>query len=488
MTVDAHAYAATAALEKLRGKRITVMGLGRFGGAVGLIRFLARHGIAVTVTDTASPQDLTASLHAIAGMPGVTTRLGEHRDEDFTECDVLFVNPAVQPANRFLGLARAAGARLGTEIGLFLALCPARVIAVTGTSGKSTTCALAAAMLQEAGQSAVFGGNVGGSLLGMLESLTASSTVVLELSSFQLHYLSQDWLTPPRPQTVSILNIFNDHLNWHGTFAAYAASKRFLLSPPAGTETNWAVVPGDDGRILPWARQSGRRVLALGSDPRGCHAAVHGTAVVRMRADETEIELFRREDAALPGAMNMSNARCAAGLAFSAGAPPEAIRRALGSFRGLPHRMEPIATIGGITFVNSSVATTPVEAARTLEAVAGPTVLITGGGEGKDLPFYPLAHAAARLCRCAVTFGEAAARIAGDFAHEAPALPCLTAGTLQEAVHIASREARRGDTVLLAPGCPSFDSFLNFSSRGDAFRQCVRSIAGAAASLIARAR
>ncbi len=469
---------ARALLDDLGRSRITVMGLGRFGGAIGLIRFLAGLGAEITVTDKASARDLAQSAEAVAGFSNVILRLGGHAEEDVARCETLFVNPAVAPDNPLVARARARGARIATEIGLALALCPCDVIGVTGTSGKSTTSALCAAMLAASGVRVVFGGNVGVSLLARPSELAAAEAVVLELSSFQLHHLDAGRLPYRPPRIAALVNVYCDHLNWHGAFGEYARCKRLIFAPR--DDEAWAVAAGDDGLALPWALRSGRRVFAIGSAPDGASASIAGAGEIVLRRDGRTEPLFARRDLALPGAINRTNASFAAALAVLGGATRAGILDAVRTFPGLPHRLERVATINGVAFVNSSVATTPLEAARTLDAVPGPTVLLAGGAAEKGLPFDVLARAARRGTRCAVFFGQTAPQLQEDFKREAPSVRTILTEDLARAFEAAGAEARPGDTVILAPGAPSFDGFLNFQARGDAFKDAVRRLGQAA--------
>lgn len=459
----------------LARQKITVMGLGRFGGALGLIRFLASLNANLTVTDKASPETLSASLAQLKNLPGITCHIGAHPEADFTGSDVLFVNPAVPPDHPLVALARRSHARIATEIGLFLALCPAPVLAVTGTSGKSTTCALLSEMLSHDGRKIFLGGNAGGSLLPRLSEIDGESVVVLELSSFQLHYLSDPWPAFPAPAIAGWLNIYEDHLNWHHSFSAYMDSKNQILA--GGGPDHWAVVPGDDGQILSRARKSGRRILAIGARPACAGAYVAGEESITCGTTEkgtAAMPLFNRHDMALAGAINLRNAQFAAAMAHLYGVSPEAIQQAVRSFKGLPHRMELIEHHRGIRYVNSSIATTPLEAASTLEAFDGPVLLMAGGAGEKELSFQPLAQAAGQRVRAAVFFGETTETLSQAFQQDAPGIPCKTIPGFDEAVDEALSRAQPGDTVLFAPGCPSFDAFVNFAARGDAFRRAVQ--------------
>ena len=209
-------------LQKLAGIRATVMGLGTFGGGAGAVEFLCRQGAHVTVTDLRAAGSLAGQLERLDRLPGhpITWRLGEHRDEDFSGADLVVVNPAVPTGSRWTAIAEAAGAKLTTEIGLFWDLCPARTIAVTGSNGKSTTTAMIHAILSASGQVAWLGGNIGGSLLGELRSISPDDWGVLELSSFQLEHIQEF-----SPYISCILNLSEDHLDRYDNKAEYFKAK-----------------------------------------------------------------------------------------------------------------------------------------------------------------------------------------------------------------------------------------------------------------------
>jgi len=470
---------ADSVLNMLKGARVTVLGLGRFGGGVSLVRFLAEAGARVHVSDRAPAETLQSSVEAVAHLAGISFRLGAHSIEDVTNCDILFVNPAIPPHSELVVEARKRGVPIGTEIGLFLHLCPAPVIAVTGTSGKSTTCALTHAVLRAWGEArSLLGGNIGCSLLGEVGTIGAGDLVVLELSSFQLAYLNYDWLNPAGASVACITNLHDDHRNWHGSFDRYAESKRTIFKKAKAVKQSWAVVPGDDGVLLPWARRSGRSIMSVGCLPPGCSRGVVAKAPrAYLVGNESEEALF--EFGEVPPGVDLRSAVFAAALSHLAGAPPEAIRTGLSTFAGLPHRFQTVGTIRGVTFIDSSVATTPKEAAHCLRSCTGVVVLLAGGAAEKGLPLYPLIEEAKRRCRSAVFFGHAAPLMAEAFRREAPHLPFKVAETLTDAVRAAYEAATSGDTVLLAPGCPSFDAFVNFAARGRAFQEAVKQLISA---------
>ncbi len=465
----------------LHKKRITVMGLGRFGGAVGLIRFLSAFSPRLTVTDSASPETLADSVQAIADLEGITLQLGVSQDAADIDCDLLFINPGVPPAHPLPRRAQKNGALPATEIGLFLALFPGTVVAVTGTCGKSTTSALIAAMLEAAGRNTFLGGNVGGSLLQKLDEMDAESVAVVELSSFQLHYLRTCRPEFRPPDIALLLNILDDHRNWHGSYQAYAQSKQTIFRPAGGTPLNWAVIPGDDARILDAAHKSGRRICAVGSAPTHAQcwitstASFHTNGITDKRNETcTHGPLFEKHELRLLGAVNHTNALFAASAAHLLSVPQSAIREAVRNFEGLNDRFEHAGTVRGRTFINSSVATTPHEAAANLRIIDNPVLLIAGGAAGKDQSFIPLAQAAKRCCRLAVFVGQTAEELNRTFVSVAPGIRRFSADTLQKAFATCTDNSAPGDTILFAPGAPSFDAFVNFQARGEAFRACVQ--------------
>ena len=429
------------------GARVTVMGLGRFGGGVGVVRWLAAHGADVLVTDLEPEERLAGSIAALAELIDdgrVRLRLGGHTVSDFTTCDLVVANPAVPLPweNRFLRAAHAAGVPITTEIALLVERLPARdrVIGVTGTVGKSTTAAMIAAGLRGAGRPATLGGNIGGSLLGELDSLDPSSWVVLELSSAMLHWLGEArW----SPGIAVVTGLTPNHTDWHGSLDHYEASKRRILDRQA---------PGD--------------ACVLGPSVHGWSSA---PGVRR-----TLVEAAARVDGLrVPGAHNAANAAVALAACLAAGTDREACERGIRAFEGLPHRLQAVceASLGGgtVRVINDSKATTPEATLVALEAVRGlgPVHLIAGGYD-KGIDLSPIARVAPELAGLYTigATGDALARAAGGNAE--------SCRTLEAAVARAFERARGGGVVLLSPGCASWDQFENYERRGEAFCRLAR--------------
>ncbi len=437
--------------EALAGKRVLVMGLGRFGGGAGVARFAADAGALVTVTDLAPPAKLHEGIKAIEDliMSGrVRIRLGAHDERDLDACDLLVVNPAVpRPwGNPFVEAAKRRGVRITTEIGLTIERLRKRthrVVGVTGSLGKSTTSAMIHHALRAAGAESVLGGNIGGSLLGSLDRIHEETTVVLELSSAMLWWLG-DSLPGWAPRVSVVTGFEPNHLDWHGTLEHYESSKRLILDGQREGDT--AVLAPKVGH---WPTRPGvRRVGPAEATP---------------------------DRMTLPGAHNRANAAVAVAAVEALGHDAGQAARAIAGFTGLPHRLEFLGTRRGVLCFNDSKCTTPGATATAVHAVAeraGGIHLIAGGADkGVDLSSIASLDLAGLY-----TIGATGPAIAGEARRRGrEAQDC---GTLEEAVRRAAGRAGAGEAVLLSPGCASWDQFENFERRGELFARLVDEILG----------
>jgi len=440
------------------------MGLGSFGGGAGAARYLAASGARVLATDLRAEAELSASLEALRGID-VELRLGRHEEADFAAADVVVANPAVRPDHPLLARARAAGARVTTEIELVLEALDARIACVTGTQGKSTTCHVLAQLLAATGTPTRAGGNLGGSLLSSLDEIGPEEVVVLELSSYQLEALRDPAGLGARVEAVAITNVLEDHLDRHGGVDGYARAKARILELVAGGGS--AVLPRDDARFSAWRPARGRRLdFAPGAGldrPLGPDELTHDGRAFRL-GDEA---LGRVADLHLSGGFQRDNVAIALGLARLLGAPPGGLAAALPRLAGLPHRLEDLGLRGGRRVRDNAVSTTPDSTLAALESLE-PGLTWIAGGRSKGLAWTPLLPAARARVRQAIAFGEAAPEIVAALA--AQGVRAHAVATVEDAVRLAWELAPAGTDVLFSPACASFDAFPNFLARARAFR------------------
>lgn len=450
-----------------RDKRITIIGAAREGTA--LAAFLHEKGASVTLSDIKPREALNAHLDAVRDLP-IRLVLGGH-PEAILDADVVFVSPGVPLDIPILREARLRGIPLSSETRLFFRLCPAPIVGITGSSGKTTTTAMVGEMLKAAGYRTFVGGNIGRPLIGFLRRIQADDKVVMELSSFQLEMLGAS------PHIAAVLNVTPNHLDRHPDMGSYiAAKKEIILHQGAGD----IAVLGADNPIARAFAQECRGDVAFFSrseEPPKGSSLRNDTLVLRLNGESDA--LCRRSELKLRGEHNLENALAAALIARLAGASVEAIAHVCRTFAGVEHRLEYVATVGGADFYDDSIATTPERAAAAVRSFAEPIVLLAGGRD-KHLPWEDLAKLTMNKVRHLILFGEAADLIARAIA-EARArnngslmLQSIhKVDTLEEAVPLAAQVARPGDVVLLSPGGTSFDAFRDFEERGERFKELV---------------
>lgn len=472
----------------VRGKRVTVMGLGLFGGGVGVARFLARRGAKVTITDLKPAGELQKSLAALGDLPIAAYHLAGHQEADFAQAELVVVNPGVPKTSPYLKLARRAGARLTTEINLFFADCRGQIIGVTGSNGKSTTAAMIHAILARTPRRAWLGGNIGGSLLEDVDRIGPEDCVVLELSSFQLQDLRECGVSP----AAAVVTTFTaNHLDRHANLDEYRQAKQGILAFQSPDDL--AVLNQDDPEVASWRRCTRARVLGYGLSDSGGEGAFLGgeRAVFRLEGREARWKLS--ECVRVPGRHNLSNALAAAACAMALGAGVEDVRRGLCGFHGLPHRLQLAGEVAGRRFYNDSIATTPESTLAALEAF-GEALWVIVGGSDKGLDLSGVAEALARRARGVAAIGQTGPRMLefvrglahGPHVLEGPGLaksrergaPALQlAGSLSEAVEWCFARSAPGDVILLSPACASFGLFQNFADRGTQFCTLVAQLA-----------
>ena len=457
MTTSSSAMAENIA--QLAGMRVLVVGLGRFGGGVGVTSWLASQGAVVTVSDQAAPDQLAESIQAITDLD-IRLHLGSHDPHDLDGTDLVIVNPAVDKLRSpfFQQIVRRQ-IRWTTEINLFCERCPATIIGITGSYGKSTTCAMLAAVLRAwcrdgpVPYTGVYlGGNIGRSLLTVLPEIRPTDLVVLELSNAQLEDLP---LIPWTPPIAVINNLFPHHLDRYGGFEGYVAAKLNITRDPQHASRVFI------GQIHPAAGPIVDHLLSGESE-----------RVTRVAPARPSLELR------VPGEHNQANATCVMSVCRHLGVDEATVREVLGAFRGLPHRLEFVRTIVGVDFYNDSKSTSLAATVTAVRSLRQPIVAIVGGkNQGVALDQWAATIIrATRLVICTGECGPAFARALRSAARAENGAAIHETEDLEQAVGLAYARARAGEAVLFSPGAPSFDRYANFADRGQHFRDVVEAL------------
>jgi UDP-N-acetylmuramoylalanine--D-glutamate ligase len=478
-----------------KNKSVLIMGLGRFGGGVDVVRFLHKAGAKIMVTDLAPAEKLADSLRQLQDLDGIEYHLGSHKKNDFEEADIIVVNPAVTPENEFIEIARSKNKIVTYQINIFFELCPATIIGITGSSGKSTTSALTAHLLRDSrpqtpdsrrqttddrgqktedrGQKKRYGnvfltGNIGNEpFLCLLERIKPEDLVVMEISSFQLEELA--WIQKA-PKVALLTNMTLNHLDRHGTFENYCRAKEniFKFQNLDKSDPAYSIFSAEDDVGKDWFEK---------------YKNDAGRICKKFSIDDTTDEMKRHYR--LLGRANLLNLSAAVSIVRCFGLTDEEIIRALPSFKALPHRLEFVAEIDGVSWYNDSIATTPARTLAALEAFEQPKILIAGGYD-KKIPFDELGKEIAEKVKAAILIGATAPKIAEaiqsatedkkkNIATEDTEKKVIIklARSLAEAVDLARGVAEAGDVVLLSPACASYDMFENFQQRGREFAHLV---------------
>lgn len=457
----------------LKGKRVTVFGLGVNQGGVGTVHFLMRAGAKeVIVTDIKKKEELSPSLEALKKYKNITYVLGAHRPEDFTRTDLVIKNPAIPWNNEYLRLAREKGIPIEMDSSLFFRFCPAPIIGVTGSKGKTTTSTLLAHILKEAHFSVVTAGVSQVGVLSELEKVTPESVVVFELSSWRLSALST---IEKSPRVAVFTNLFPDHQNYYRGMEDYLSDKENIfrfqkegdtLIANAGNDWVRRAAEGAPAQVLWFSAASSDKALGAWIEDGHVFVRLNGAAKV----------LMPLERAALIGEHNQENILAAALAALAFGTPLSAVRRGIETFPGIPHRLERVGEVRGVAYYNDSAATIPEAAISALETFGRKRPVIwLGGGSDKKISLDALAAAATRFAKQAILFtGGGSDALVEWLSKNVPDFPVSIVSSMAEALQAAQAAAEPGDTVLLSPGTASFGVFQNEFDRGDQFRAGVQ--------------
>ena len=456
-------------LSELKDKRILVVGLGRTG--VSLAHFLTEHGAQVTVTDHKSKPELSGQLEQLDTLTNVKFELGSHSPKTFLMQDLVILSPGVPSNLKIFDYARSQGIRITGEFEFTAGFIKEPTIGITGTNGKTTVARLIESMLKQSGIKAWVGGATETPLTDYLRSKEKAQVVIAEVSSFMLEHCEQF-----NPSNVVFTNLAENHLDRYRSMEEYVNAKRRVFRNTNQSTTS--ILNADDNAVVELARdpavQRGRifyfsRKPALEPQIMNIGGAVNIGNEIRVRTGP-DIENFNVAGVKMRGRHNIENLMAAILTAREHGATHEAIQIVIDSFKNIPHRIEYVCKAGGVLFFNDSKATNVHAVMRALDTFDENVILIAGGKD-TNLNFEPLRNMVKKKVKTLILVGEAKERInrdLGDFSET------FLIGTFEEAVLIAYQKSRIGDTVLLSPGCSSFDMFDSFEERGDYFKEIVK--------------
>jgi len=445
------------------GQRFVVFGAGRSGRAA--TRLLAALGFSATLVDEKSSDQLP-DVAAEAEREGYTASLGPLDERLLDGCQVFVLSPGIPPSHAFVTTALRRRIRLIGELELGFLATSATLLAVTGTNGKSTTTVWLARLLRAAGYSSLACGNLGNALCDAIrrpEALRSNSALAVEVSSYQLETIRKF-----RPRVSLLLNITPDHLErYGGSLASYAEAKYRITE--LQQESDGLVLNRDDKRCWSLATHSSAKVLGFSRQKPLEEGAFLDDGKLKLTLDGRTWDLCEAHELPIPGDHNIENALAAAAGAAMLGASPADLRTGLLDFGGLEHRIEKVAEINGVLFVNDSKATNPESMEKALRSFDRP-LLVLAGGRAKNTDYRILRDLLQRQTSRIFLFGEAAPMLADAWKRTAPVeqLPDLEA-----AFRRAVETAKAGDVVLLSPACASFDQYQNFCERGDHFKSLV---------------
>ncbi len=453
-------------MDSFRDKKVTVLGLARSGEAAA--NLLSQLGARVLVSDQKSADQLKDEVDRLASEhPQIEFYLGGHPDEIIEGADLIVKSPGVPIDIPVLKSAREKGIPVIGEVELAYRFCPAPIVAITGTKGKSTTSTLLGLILDRAYTrgNTIVAGNIGRPITQYVLDLTEADMLVLEISSFQLeatvHFA---------PEISVIVNIMGDHFDRHGSMEEYTAAKYRIFANQ--NESNYTVLNADDPLTMACVSRTPAKAVLFSSRKKLDEGVWVEDGEIVARIDGSKVKVLKCDELGIPGRHNLENAMAAVAVSLLRGAAPELIREELRKFTGLEHALEFVGEVHGVKFVDDSKSTNAISLRAALESFNGSTILIIGGRD-KGNDYVPLRHLVQEKVKDLVLIGESAGKIRdslGDCSatHDAE--------TMEDAARMAYSLAEPGDTVLLSPACASFDMFDNYAQRGLVFKEAAKRI------------
>ena len=446
----------------LNGKRTLVVGLGKSGVASAL--FMKAHGARVTVSDTKSGDELRNEIPVLLDH-GITVETGGHGERTFRGQDLIVVSPGVPVDAPPLVQARSLGEAVIGEIELAAQFLPGPIVAITGSNGKTTTTTLTGEIMTASGLPALVGGNIGTPAISLAERAKAETVIVLEISSFQLETIQTF-----RPKVAVVLNVTPDHLDRHRTFEIYTDAKARIFENQQGSD--FAVLNADDPTCVAMGNRTRAQVYWFSRQKEVQQGAWVRDGNIVFRGPKGQHEILQVSDIPLKGAHNLENVLAAVCAGILMGCSPDKIRQAVHNFKAVEHRLEFVATIGGVDYYNDSKATNVDATIKALESFPANIHLILGGKD-KGSDYTVLNDLIRQRVKRIYTIGAAAAKIES----QVKGAEVVHAETLENAIRKAQGTAQSGDVVLLAPACASFDQFKSYEHRGKVFKDIVRGLA-----------
>lgn len=445
----------------IQGRRITVLGMARSG--VAAAKLALAKGATVFVSDSAPREKLAEPLAELSRF-GIPHECGGHTDR-VLNADYIIISPGVPLKAPIVKTALERGLPVFSELEFASWVCPGRIVAITGANGKTTTTTLVGEILTSAGLDTHVCGNIGLPFADLVVRMTEQSVAVVEVSSFQLETIADF-----HPHVSAILNLTPDHIDRHGSFEAYKQAKYRITENQTGDDV--FVLNREDAESVKDDPSSRARKAWFTTENDPAAAVWVADGKLKMFLSGGAVDIIKTDRIAIKGPHNLQNAAAAAAMCLQLGVDAETMARVLESFPGVEHRLEDAGTVAGIKFINDSKATNVDSVRYALRSVATPLYLIAGGRD-KDSDFRPLLEAGKGRIKGVIVIGEAAQKIYDTLGQTYPTEFC--AG-LNEAVERAFEKAIPGETVLLSPGCASFDQFDNYEHRGRVFKEAVRGL------------
>jgi len=463
--------------EDLKNKRITIMGLGLNQGGLGVARFLAKAGAKILVTDLKTEEGLGPSLKKLKGFD-IKYILGRHREEDFINTNMVIQNPAVPHNSKYLKIARKHKIPIKTDLGLFFQFCPSKnIIAVAGTKGKSTVSQLIYHIFKEAQKDTILAGNIGISVLDILEKIDPQTWVILEISTWQMEGIKDHKFIP---HTTVLTNILPDHLDRYSNFEKYSQAEKLIFKYQQSNDN--LVINFDNKETRQAKRETNSKMYWFSAKEKiepGCY--LENDELV-FQSEEYKMAFTKISDLPLPGSHNLENILAASTVGFIHNIPGEIILKALKNFPGVPYRLEFIGEFKGIKFYNDTCATTPEATLAALESFPEQPIILILGGKDKKLNYenFGIALGQNKKIKKIILLQhpayDASQKIFSSLKKHLDLEEIIQTSNLEVGVEIALEQAKANDLILLSPAAASFGMFKNEFDRGDQFNKIVKNL------------